>query len=261
MELLHAQVIGKGKPFIILHGFLGMSDNWRTLGRKFSDEGYEVHLIDLRNHGRSFHSDAFNYELMVEDVKNYIDVHKLDKIVLLGHSMGGKVAMQFAVNYPDSVAKLIVADIAPKSYPQHHQAILKGLSSLNFANPETGKDGISSRGEADEELSKYVDSFAVRQFLLKNLYWESKGKLALRMNLPALINNVEEIGMALDIDAVFKGDTLFIHGGDSGYILPEDKPLLKHHFPNSKLEKIEGVGHWLHAEKPKEFFSIVIGFL
>lgn len=261
MELLHAQVIGEGKPFVILHGFLGMSDNWKTLGKHFSEEGYQVHLVDQRNHGRSFHSDAFSYELMVEDLKHYLDANGLDDIVLLGHSMGGKTAMHFAVKYPNRVAKLIVADIGPKSYPQHHQAILKGLSSLEFADPDTGKEGISTRGEADKALSAYVSNLSVRQFLLKNLYWESKGKLALRMHLPALIENVEKIGVALPVDAIYKGDTCFVYGGASDYILPEDELLLKRHFPNSQLKKIEGVGHWLHAEKPKEFFNIIMDFL
>lgn len=261
MELLHAQVIGEGKPFIILHGFLGMSDNWGTLGRRFAEEGYEVHLIDQRNHGRSFHSDAFSYALMVEDLKRYLDANSLEEVTLLGHSMGGKTAMQFAVEYPNRIAKLLVADIAPKHYPQHHQTILKGLSSLKFANPDLEEEGISSRGEADKALSEYVDIRAVRQFLLKNLYWKSKGKLAFRMNLPALIENIEEIGVGLPDDAVFEGETLFISGGRSEYILPEDEMLLKRHFPNYRLNRMEGVGHWLHAEKPEEFYDIVMGFL
>lgn len=261
MEILQAQVIGEGKPFLILHGFLGMSDNWRTLGRRFAEEDYEVHLIDLRNHGRSFHSEAFTYALMVEDVKEYIQSKDLESVILLGHSMGGKVAMQFATTYPEYIDKLIVGDIAPKAYPQHHQIILKGLSSLHFANPETGEEGISSRGEADEALSEYIKSATLRQFLLKNLYWESKGKLGLRINLPVLVETIEEIGKALEQDAIFKGDTLFIYGGNSDYIIPGDQILLKHHFPNCQLKKIEGAGHWLHAEKPQEFFESIMSFL
>lgn len=261
MEILHAQVIGEGEPFIILHGFLGMGDNWGTLGRRFSEENFEVHLVDQRNHGRSFHSDAFNYELMVEDLKHYLDKKGLDEIVLLGHSMGGKTAMNFAVKYPHRVKKLIVADIAPKHYPQHHQKILKGLSSLKFADPDLGTEGIATRGEADKALSEYVKIPAVRQFLLKNLYWVSKGKLAYRMNLPALIENIEEIGKGLANDTVFEGDTLFIAGENSGYIFAGDEVLLKRHFPLYTLKTIEDVGHWLHAEKPDKFFNIVMGFL
>ena len=174
---LHAQVIGEGTPFVILHGFLGMSDNWKTLGKEFSEAGYQVHLVDQRNHGRSFHSETFGYKAMAEDLKAYCDTHQLDEIILMGHSMGGKTAMQFAVDHPEKVSRLIVADIGPKAYPPHHQDILKGLSSLDF-------NKISSRGEADEVLSEYIPQKGVRQFLLKNLYWVEKGKFALRMNLP-----------------------------------------------------------------------------
>lgn len=129
---LHAQVFGEGTPFLILHGFLGMGDNWKTLGNRFADAGYQVHLIDQRNHGRSFHSDMFNYAVMADDIKHYCDENALSDCILLGHSMGGKTAMEVATRYPDLVSHLIVADIAPKSYPQHHQDILKGLSSLDF---------------------------------------------------------------------------------------------------------------------------------
>lgn len=261
MELLHAQVIGEGKAFVILHGLLGYGDNWRSLGRKFAEQGYQVHLVDLRNHGRSFHAEAFNYEVMVADLKHYVEANKLQDIALLGHSMGGKVAMNFAVAYPELVSKLIVADIGPKQYPQHHQAILKGLSSLDFADPATGKQGISSRGEAEDALAEYEPNPSVRQFLLKNLYWESKGKLALRLNLKSIVENIEEVGAALDPNAVYEGETRFVYGGRSQYILPEDEPILKRHFPNSSLVEIKGVGHWLHAEKPEEFYTIVLGFL
>ena len=122
---LHSQILGSGKPFVILHGFLGMSDNWKTLGLRWSEAGYEVHLLDQRNHGRSFHSNEFSYEVMSEDLKKYCDEHILNEIILLGHSMGGKVAMQFAVTFPEMVTKLIVTDIGPKAYPPHHQDILK----------------------------------------------------------------------------------------------------------------------------------------
>ena len=183
---LYSNIIGQGKPFVILHGFLGMSDNWKTLGARFSEAGYEVHLLDQRNHGRSFHSDEFSYELLVADLKAYCDQHQLDDIVLLGHSMGGKVAMAFATQYPDSVAKLIIADIAPRFYPVHHDQILEGLSALDFTK-------LDSRGAADKALSDYVDHQGIRQFLLKNLYWKAKGQLALRLNIEVLQATVDEI--------------------------------------------------------------------
>ena len=251
---LHSQILGSGKPFVILHGFLGMSDNWKTLGARWAEDGYEVHLLDRRNHGRSFHSDDFSYKVMAEDLKKYCDEHSLKEIILLGHSMGGKVAMQFAVTYPEMVWKLMVADIGPKAYPSHHQDILKALSSLNFSQ-------IKSRGEAEDVLSEYIKDEGTRLFLLKNLYRKNKNELALRINLPILSEKIEEVGVALAKDAVFKGDTLFLGGEKSGYIEPMDEILIKKHFPKAKIVTISNAGHWLHAENPDEFYENVMNFL
>lgn len=252
--ILHSQIIGDGKAFLILHGFLGMGDNWKTLGNEFAEQGFEVHLIDQRNHGRSFHSDAFSYRLMAEDLLHYIEHHQLQNCILLGHSMGGKTAMAFATSYPEKVEKLIVADIGPKAYPQHHQDILKALSFLDFTK-------IRSRGEAEEVLGNYIKDVGVRLFLLKNLYWKEKGVLGLRMNLKALTDNIEAIGEALPDEAVFGKPTLFIGGGDSGYIEPTDDILIRRHFPLAKIQMMANAGHWLHAEKPDQFFDIVSGFI
>ncbi len=252
--ILHSNVLGKGKPFIFLHGFLGMSDNWKTLGTKFSEMGYESHLIDQRNHGRSFHSDEFNYEVMVEDMKAYIEEHQLKDIILLGHSMGGKTAMLFAVEYPEVIDKLIIADIAPRYYPTHHEDILKGLSALDF-------DSLQSRGEAEDTLKRYVPDLGTRQFLLKNLYWETKEKLALRLNLESLKENVNEVGEALPAHSKFEKDTLFLRGDRSEYISLQDEGIIKTHFPKAKIETISDAGHWLHAENPTDFFKAVNKFL
>lgn len=254
MSLLHSQIIGNGTPFVILHGFLGMGDNWKSFANEFSELGFSVHLVDQRNHGRSFHSNQFNYKLLAEDLKVYCEHHRLDKIILLGHSMGGKAAMQFATRYPKQVSKLIIADIAPKVYPQHHQDILKGLSSLDF-------DKITSRGEADEALSIYISHFGTRQFLLKNLYWESKGRLGLRLNLPTLMEHIEEVGASLSDDATFEGDTLFIKGSLSNYIQPLDELVIHKHFPNAQLATVSKAGHWLHADNPTEFYDKILAFL
>ncbi len=251
---LHANVLGEGKPFIILHGFLGMGDNWKTLGQQFSEAGYEVHLVDQRNHGRSFHSDDFNYEILVEDLKVYLDDKSLTDIVLLGHSMGGKTAMQFAVTYPEMIDKLLVADISPRFYPIHHDAILDGLNSLDLSI-------IKSRGEADKQLAAYVSEFGTRQFLLKNLYWKEKGQLALRMNLSALKAHVEEIGEALELHKTFSGNTLFLRGDKSEYIGNDDERIIKNHFPNSKIVTVTNAGHWLHAENPEDFYKAVMAFV
>ena len=252
--LLHSNIFGEGKPFLILHGFLGMSDNWKSLGNKFAEVNFQVHLIDQRNHGRSFHDDEFNYEVLVEDLKQYCDHHQLNDIILLGHSMGGKTAMLFATLYPEMVSKLIVADISPRYYPIHHDQILEGLSSLDF-------NALESRAEADKTLSHYVSDFGTRQFLLKNLYWVEKGKLGLRMNFEVLKTNVEEIGEALPISNTFSGDTLFLRGDKSEYIALNDTSLIKMQFPNSSIETIAKAGHWLHAENPDDFYDSVMRFL
>lgn len=252
--ILHSNVIGKGKPFVILHGFLGMGDNWKTLARQFSESNFEIHLLDQRNHGRSFHSDAFDYELMAEDLRHYCQTNSLNDIILLGHSMGGKTAMLFAAKYPELVSQLLVADISPRYYPVHHDAILEGLNSLDFAE-------IKSRGEADKVLSEYVPEIGTRMFLLKNLYWVEKGQLGLRINLPVLKENVSEVGEALPVHSTFEKDTLFLRGDRSEYISESDETIIQRHFPNSKIETIANAGHWLHAENPKEFYKAVIDFV
>ncbi len=252
--ILHSQILGSGKPFVILHGFLGMGDNWKTLGNRWAEDGFEVHLLDQRNHGRSFHSDEFSYEVMAEDLKKYCEEHDLKQIILLGHSMGGKVAMQFAVTHPEMVSKLIVADIGPKAYPSHHQDILKALSALDFSK-------IKSRGEAEAVLSEYIKDEGTRLFLLKNLYRKNKNELALRINLPVLSKKIEEVGVALPEDTVFKGDTLFLGGEKSGYIEPMDELLIKKHFPKAKIGTVSNAGHWLHAENPDEFYRMCLKFL
>lgn len=251
---LHSTILGEGKPMLILHGFLGMSDNWKTLGREFAHEGYEVHLIDQRNHGRSPHSNDFDYLLMAKDIKEYCDTHGLDNCVLIGHSMGGKTAMMAASLFPHIIEKLIVVDIAPKYYAPHHQQILEGLRAVNEAH-------LSSRIDAEELISKYVKEEGVRLFLLKNLYWKSKGKLALRLNLEALIENIENIGEALPKELIYNKPAIFIKGGNSDYITEGDKPLIKAHFPKAEIVEIPNVGHWLHAEDKKSFFAAVMQFL
>ena len=252
--ILYSKIEGEGKPLLILHGFLGMSDNWKSLGAQYAQEGFQVHLIDLRNHGRSFHSDEFNYEVMVQDVLEYCKQHAITKADVIGHSMGGKVVMLLATQYPDLVNKVVVADIGPKFYPQHHQSILAGLNAVDFSTQP-------SRNQVEEVLSPFIPDFGTRQFLMKNLYWETPGQLAFRFNLKALIANIDQIGTALPEDLIFTGSVLFITGGNSNYILPEDLANIKHHFPNFEINTIEGVGHWLHAENPKDFFNFTSFYL
>lgn len=253
---LYSTITGEGKAFVILHGFLGMGDNWKTMANQFAESGYQVHLVDQRNHGRSFHSEIFNYDVLAEDLKDYCDEHSLQDIVLLGHSMGGKTAMFFAMKYPELLSKLIVADIGPQYYAPHHQQILAGLQALS-----ENESARKSRGEADEFLGTYISDWGTRQFLLKNLYWQKDKILALRVNLPVLTQEVENIGEALPTQTVYEGEVLFLNGLKSDYITPEDKPLIQAHFPNSQIIGIKNAGHWLHAENPEGFFKEVMQFL
>lgn len=253
-ELLHSKVLGTGKPLVILHGFLGMSDNWKTLGNKFAENGFEVHLIDQRNHGRSFHSEDFNYDFLAADLKAYLNHYQIEKANIIGHSMGGKTAMQFACDYPALTEKLVVADISPKYYPPHHDEIINGLSALNF-------DQTTSRSQADDELAKHIVDNGIRQFLLKNLYWVEKEKLGFRFNLKVLSGKMEEIGENIRTISSYDGPTLFLRGDKSEYVIDADLPEIKRHFPKSELDTVENSGHWLHAENPKQFFEKSITFL
>ncbi len=243
--------MGEGSALIIMHGVFGSGDNWQTLGRKWS-ENYQVHLLDMRNHGKSPHSDEFSYELMSDDLLQYLDEHKISKALLLGHSMGGKVGMLFSVLNPERVEKLVVADIAPKPYKPHHQKIIEALQSLDLEN-------LNSRGEAEEAFE--IEDEGTRQFLLKSLYWKEKGRLAWRFNVEVIAREVGKVGEPLPPNAIFRGETLFVRGGNSWYIQDEDEANIQEHFPEAKLDTIEGAGHWLHAEKPSEFKEVVDNFL
>ncbi len=252
-NVLHSRIIGEGKPLLILHGFFGMGDNWKSHANKFAEDGFQVHLIDQRNHGRSFHSSAFNYDLLVKDLYNYIQFHELGKVDLLGHSMGGKTVMLFAVEYPQIVNKLLVADIAPKKYPPHHQDIIKALNTIDFSVHSTRK-------LIDAKLSELISEIGIRQFILKNTYWKAKEQLGFRFNLIALTENYEEVIIGLSSSNVFEGEVLFLRGEKSGYVLDTDLPLIKTHFTKASIDTVSSAGHWLHAENPKEFYSKAIEF-
>ena len=253
MNILHSIILGEGEPLLILHGFFGMGDNWKTLANKFA-KNYQVHIIDQRNHGRSFHSDDFTYELMVGDLNNYIEYHQLHIVNLLGHSMGGKTAMLFAVQYPEKVNKLIVADIAPRYYPPHHQHIIEALNAVDFTQ-------VKTRSEIDTILEKYIPEVGIRQFLAKNVYRKSKDEFAYRFNLECLSACFDEVGVSLPPIAQFDGETLFLKGENSGYISQSDEALINAHFSNSEIIIINNAGHWLHAENPIDFYNNVVKFL
>lgn len=251
---MYSRIEGEGKPLLILHGFLGMSDNWKTLGGKYAALGYEVHMPDMRNHGRSFHSDDFTYKAMSADITAYCQEKNLQNISLIGHSMGGKAAMFCAVENPSLIEKLVVADIGPKYYRQHHQDILEGLNAVDFSvKPD--------RSAVDEIIARHVPDEGTRQFLMKSLYWVSPGQLGFRFNLDVFNEYIENIGEALPSDAVYEGPTLFIKGGNSRYIKDEDAALISRQFPNSEIKEIPNTGHWLHAENPAAFLELTAAFL
>ncbi|WMW77610.1 alpha/beta fold hydrolase [Flavobacterium sp. 20NA77.7] len=251
---LFSRIEGEGMPLLIIHGFLGMSDNWKTLSTQFAALGFQVHALDMRNHGKSFHDDAFNYDVMVHDVKNYLDFHHIEKAILLGHSMGGKVVMLFSTVYPQMVEKLIVADIGPKYYAPHHQKILAALNAVDFSkNP--------SRGDVETIFSTYISDFGTKQFLLKNLFRITPDTLGFRFNLNVFNEKIEEIGTALSLNAHFFGETLFLRGDKSDYITDADFETIYYHFPKATIVAVPNSGHWLHAENPEAFFCEVRKFI
>jgi pimeloyl-ACP methyl ester carboxylesterase len=250
---LHYKTFGEGKPLIILHGLFGMLDNWITHGKTFAN-GRQVFLLDQRNHGRSPHTDEFNYDLLAHDLKDFMDARGIENPDLLGHSMGGKTVMQFAAFYPHEFDRMIVADIAPRQYPVHHGTIIEALRSVDVKN-------LTSRSRAEEILAESIHTESTRQFLLKNLYRTDEGAFAWRFNLESIAANIVRIGEATQYTLPVEKPALFIRGEHSDYVHNSDWDLICEIFPEAKLESIAGAGHWLHADKPKEFAEIVTNFL
>lgn len=243
---------GKGQPIVILHGIFGSSDNWLTQA-KILGEHYHVYSLDQRNHGQSPHDGAFDYKVMAEDLKEFIDTHGLKDPIVIGHSMGGKVSMNFALAYPEKLSKLIVVDISPRPYNLEHYVIIDGLKAVDINN-------ITSRNEADEQLSNYVPEADVRQFLLKNLQRKAEGGFSWKINLPVIDKNLSNIGLDLQYQGTFDKPTLFIRGGKSRYVRDQDMARIQEVFPAAKLETLD-TGHWVQAEKPKEFCDLVMRWL
>lgn len=256
MEILHSKIYGSeksGTPLLVFHGLFGMLDNWGSFGKEMG-EYYPVHLIDLRNHGKSFHSPEMSHDDLAHDILHYMESHGFQKTNLLGHSLGGKAVMQFAIKYPLKVEKLVVVDISPKAYPPHHQGILKALKSVDL-------ETVTTRQEAEEILEQYIPERSVIQFLAKSLYWTEDKKLKWRFNLKTLSDKYAEFVSNAIKFGVFTGKTLFISGEKSHYILPQDEFQIKQQFPNSSVVTIKNAGHWVQAENPKDFNEVVKDFL
>ncbi|MBI5471888.1 MAG: alpha/beta fold hydrolase [Ignavibacteriae bacterium] len=252
---LHHKIYGHaGHSVIILHGLLGMLDNWQTQCTMYAGAGFKVFAIDQRNHGKSPHSDTFNYEVMAADVRDFMHEHHLVSAHILGHSMGGKTAMQFALTHPDLVDKLVVVDVAPRKYPNAHDEILEAMCSLKL------KD-LTTRHEADVEIAKRIPDYALRQFILKNLTRTDSGGLKWKVNLSIIKKHYPEIADDIPAEGRFTKSTLFVKGEKSRYIVHDDEPRLRRLFPHSKIVTIQGTGHWVHADKPEAFARAVLSFL
>lgn len=244
--------LGDGPPIIILHGLFGSSDNWLTQAKLLGDQ-YKIYSVDQRNHGQSPHSEDFDYQSMVNDLKEFIDEHQIREPAIIGHSMGGKAAMNFALAHADLLFKLIVVDMAPRPYNLEHYTIVEGLNAIPI-------DSLSSRNEADEILSGHVSEPDVRQFLLKNLQRKSTGGFSWKINLPVISDKLANIGADLQYPGKFTKPTLFIRGGKSKYIRDEDWEKIVQIFPGAQLETMD-TGHWVQAEKPQEFAEKVLRWL
>jgi pimeloyl-ACP methyl ester carboxylesterase len=249
---LFSRELGQGDPVVVLHGLFGSSDNWLTQAKLLASH-YRVYSVDLRNHGQSPHSEDFDYPAMVEDLKEFVDSTGIQNTVFIGHSMGGKAAMNFALAYPDKLSKLIVVDIAPKAYDLEHYVIAEGLKAIPV-------ESISSRNEADEILSQHVPEPDVRQFLLKNLQRKSTGGFSWKINLPVISSKLANIGLDLPFSGTFDKPTLFIRGSRSKYIADADWNRIVEVFPKAELESMD-TGHWVQAEKPQEFADTVTRWL
>ncbi len=252
MELNYKE-FGQGEPVIILHGLFGTLDNWQTVAKQLAKD-YWVFIVDQRNHGRSPHVDDLDYILMAEDLKEFMDQHWIPKAHIIGHSMGGKTAMQFAFDYPDMIDKLVVVDIGPGENKAGHGMIFDALLSLDLSN-------IANRTAAEDHLKEKIEEYGVRQFLLKNLSRSKEGGYKWKMNLHAIHQNYQNILATVEGDSVYEGETLFIKGGKSNYINSEEEKTIFQYFPESSVETIEGVGHWVHAEAPEDMLKSVLGFL
>lgn len=254
MNLYYRQVGETGPAIVILHGLFGSSDNWLTISKAIAEPGYRVFLVDQRNHGQSPHTTEHDYVGMADDLRGFLTDHSLSDAILVGHSMGGKTVMQYAMNYPGTFRKLVVVDIAPKFYPIHHADIIRGFNAIDLTT-------LKSRNEADKIMSQYESSLAVRQFLLKNLYRNEQGQFAWRINLPLIERELHGIGGDLTDTTTVTSPTLFIRGSESPYITDADIPAIQLMFPHSTVLTIEGAGHWVQAEKPDEFVTALMKFV
>lgn len=252
MHLFH-KTYGTGEPVVILHGLFGSLNNWNTLGKKLG-ENSAVYLVDQRNHGRSPHDSVHTYKAMAGDLAEFFRDEAIARAILIGHSMGGKTAMEFTLAHPELVRKLVVVDMSPRATAARHDTILEALTSLRL-------EQFESRESIDEALRDKIPDQTVRQFLLTNLKREEDGRYSWKMNLDALESNYGEINRGIENGRQYEGPVLFLKGARSPYITSEDTPVIKSLFPKAEIRTVPGAGHWVHAEAPEEFLRIVRDFI
>ena len=253
MTKLNYKVMGSGKPIVILHGLFGMLDNWQTVGKALAEQ-YQVWLIDQRDHGKSPHTEAFDYQLLAQDLYDFVTEHHIEEPIIIGHSMGGKVAMAYCSEHPHQIEKLIVVDIAPKVYRGGHEEIFQALLDLDLSS-------IEERDQVYQHLVRRIDEESTRQFLIKNLQRNPTGGYQWKMNIQLLYASYQAILDSPSLVEMNFTPTLFIAGARSNYIQPEDESEIYRYFPNAEILSIPDAGHWVHAEKPNELIEAVFAFI
>ncbi len=252
---LNYKIIGEGFPIVVLHGLFGMLDNWQSFGKKLADHGYMVYLIDQRDHGKSPFTNAFNYKILAEDLAVFMQENWLYNAHIIGHSMGGKTAMQFCFDYEDMVAKLVVVDVWNKVYKAGHEVIFQAIRDLDVDNTE-------NRDDIYVHLKKYGLDEVTTQFLLKNINRKKEGGYEWKMNIALLESSYNNILTKVgEENQTTDKKTLFIRGGDSNYILEPDFANIHRQFTNAQIATITHAGHWVHADKPTELLNAILAFL
>lgn len=252
MELNYKKLGDNGEPLIILHGLMGSLDNWQTIARQLS-EHMQVYIVDQRNHGKSPHADTHSYQDMVDDLEEFMQQRSLEKAHILGHSMGGKVVMKFALQHPEKVLSLVIADMGMRGYKPHHDQVFDALYRIDL-------DSVERRSDAEEQMEPLMPDFGMRQFLLKSLDRNKDGKYEWKFNLDVLFNEYHYVIEPVGEDGVLDAPVLAIRGGNSGYVNDADIEEYHKHFPQVKVVTLEGAGHWLHAEAPKKFLEALQSF-
>jgi pimeloyl-ACP methyl ester carboxylesterase len=250
---LHFKEFGQGRAVILLHGLFGSADNWHHIALRLA-EHFQVFALDQRNHGRSPHSDEMNYQLMASDVEKFFVTRGIDSAFVIGHSMGGKTAMQFALQFPDRVERLVVADMAPRAYAPAHEKIIAALLALDLSK-------FQAREQIETALEPEIPKLVLRRFLLKNLGRDAAGGFVWKINLRGLSENYFHLRQPVSALVPFAKPALFIRGGKSNYVNDADEPLIRELFPQSEIKTIAEAGHWVHADKPEEFLRLVSEFL